>query len=411
MLMTVFSLVATVACCAAATVLAIRYRFGAEALALAALVRKDAKVIARAQHDGATTAFSEADRTAALRKLLQAAVTSRQRGVFLGADPWVGAGMVLVALAVLCLAGLAVGGGALSSPGLRESVVPDPDVARLTRYAQSKPSQSVAAGPMSIPQGLPDVETMIARLETRLASQPDNAEGWRMLGWSYAHTERAAKAVEAYAKAVSLRPDSSPFRSAYGEALVAAAGGTVTPEATDAFKAALAIDAENAKARYFIALGQAQAGNKKAALDALLALQAEGMDGAGEESVAAEVREQIANLARELNVTVSPEASARAADAGSASRSPTREDVENIQAMPPDAQQQVIREMVEGLAKRLQQSPEDEQGWIRLMRSRIVLGERAAAHEALARALATFANDAAARARIAGAAREFGLAD
>jgi cytochrome c-type biogenesis protein CcmH len=373
------------------------------------LVRKDAKGIGRAQHDGATSALSEAERNAALCKLLQAAVASRPRGVVLGTDPWIRAALVLVALAVLCLAGLAAGGGLLSSPDLRESVVPDPDVARLTRYAQSRSSQSVAAGPMSIPQGLPDVETMIDRLATRLASQPDDAEGWGMLGWSYANTERAAKAVDAYAKAISLRPDSSPFRSAYGEALVAAAGGTVTPEATDAFKAALAIDAQNFKARYFMALGQAQAGNKKAALDALFALQAERMGGAEEEPVAAEVREQIETLARELNV--SPETPARAADAGSASRSPTREDVENIQAMPPNAQQQVIREMVEGLARRLQQSPEDEQGWIRLMRSRIVLGERAAAHEALARALATFSNDAAAKARIASAAREFGLAD
>jgi cytochrome c-type biogenesis protein CcmH len=344
-------------------------------------------------------------------KLLQAAATNRPRGKLLGADPFARAGIALAALATLCLAGLAIGGGVPSSSDYRprESARPDPDLTRLARYAQSKPSQPANAGPMSTPQVLPDVETMIARLANRLASEPDDAEGWRMLGWSYAHTEEPARAVDAYAKAISLRPDSAPFRSAYGEALVAVARGTITADAIDAFKAALAIDAQNGQARYFMALSQAQAGNKQAALDALFSLQGASLDETGDESLAAEVREQIAILARELNVTlpVAPPA----AETGRDARFPTRGDVETIQAMPADAQKQLIREMVEELARRLQQRPEDEQGWIRLMRSRIVLGEPGAAHEALARALAAFSQDAAARARIAAAAKEFGLAD
>jgi len=65
--------------------------------------------------------------------------------------------------------------------------------------------------------------------------------------------------------------------------------------------------------------------------------------------------------------------------------------------------------MVNGLSDRLKNSPRDEQGWLRLIRSRVVLGEPQAAQEALARALAAFSDDAAAAARITNAARELGV--
>jgi cytochrome c-type biogenesis protein CcmH len=69
----------------------------------------------------------------------------------------------------------------------------------------------------------------------------------------------------------------------------------------------------------------------------------------------------------------------------------------------------MIRHMVDRLAARLETSPNDEHGWLRLMSSRTTLGEKDAAKLALAKALAVFANDAAAKTRLIGAARELGL--
>jgi cytochrome c-type biogenesis protein CcmH len=69
----------------------------------------------------------------------------------------------------------------------------------------------------------------------------------------------------------------------------------------------------------------------------------------------------------------------------------------------------MIRGMVEGLASRLEHAPRDADGWIRLIRSRVVLGEGELATQALARGLAAFADDAAERGRIEAAAQEMGV--
>jgi cytochrome c-type biogenesis protein CcmH len=69
----------------------------------------------------------------------------------------------------------------------------------------------------------------------------------------------------------------------------------------------------------------------------------------------------------------------------------------------------MIRGMVDRLAARLETSPNDENGWLRLVRSRMVLGEKDAAGAALGKALEAFAGDASARARLTAAARELGI--
>jgi cytochrome c-type biogenesis protein CcmH len=260
--------------------------------------------------------------------------------------------------------------------------------------------------PASTPRQLPDVDTMIERLAARLQAQPDDAEGWRMLGWSYFHVEQPIKAAEAYARAVALRPQSAEFNSAYGEALVGAEGGIVTPKTLEAFRGALAIDAQDPRARYFVALSKLQASDKKAAFEDLLGLQA---DAVGDEAWMIALREQTKALARELNVDLASRGTAHKEGALKVSPQPTPEQVRDFQALPADQRQTAIEQMVEGLARRLQQNPRDEEGWLRLIRSRVVLGELAEAREALKHALATFADDVPAGARITAFAKELGV--
>jgi cytochrome c-type biogenesis protein CcmH len=78
-------------------------------------------------------------------------------------------------------------------------------------------------------------------------------------------------------------------------------------------------------------------------------------------------------------------------------------------AMPPRAHDAAIRSMVDGLADRLESSPRDAEGWTRLMRSRVVLGEREAAATAFRKALEVFKDDSAASGKITAAAVELGL--
>jgi len=81
----------------------------------------------------------------------------------------------------------------------------------------------------------------------------------------------------------------------------------------------------------------------------------------------------------------------------------------NPEAMPPRDRPAHIRSMVDGLANRLKDSPRDAEGWIRLMRSRIVLGERELATEASRQALEVFKDDPAAWESILAAVLELGL--
>jgi cytochrome c-type biogenesis protein CcmH len=251
---------------------------------------------------------------------------------------------------------------------------------------------------------------MIDRLTIRLKDQPDDVEGWRMLGWSHFHTQQPRKAAEAYERALALQPASADLMVAYGEALVGAEGGTLTAKATAMFSAALKVEAANPKARYFMGLAKQQAGREREALDEWLSIEVEP---ASDEPWITELRERIGTLANKLGVDVSLRMKQAKLSPGSTARANRLEPrpseaFQKIEALPPD-QQSAIRGMVEGLAKRLEASPRDEEGWIKLMRSRVVLGEGTIARETLERALAVFVNDAAAQARLQSSAEELGI--
>ena len=88
---------------------------------------------------------------------------------------------------------------------------------------------------------------------------------------------------------------------------------------------------------------------------------------------------------------------------------PGAEKIAKSEAMPPHERDAAIRSMVDGLADRLESSPRDVEGWTRLMRSRVVLGEREVAATAFRKALDVFKDDSAASAKITAAATELGL--
>ncbi len=88
---------------------------------------------------------------------------------------------------------------------------------------------------------------------------------------------------------------------------------------------------------------------------------------------------------------------------------PGVEKIAKSEAMPPHEREAQIRSMVDGLADRLESSPRDVEGWTRLMRSRVVLGEREVAATAFRKALEVFKDDSAASGKITAAAIELGL--
>ena len=90
---------------------------------------------------------------------------------------------------------------------------------------------------------------------------------------------------------------------------------------------------------------------------------------------------------------------------------PTAEEVAAAEGMAPEDRMAMIRDMVDSLAARLEEDPDDAAGWLQLARARAVLGEGEAAREALARATALAAarpDDPALREAVEGLRREIG---
>ena len=118
-----------------------------------------------------------------------------------------------------------------------------------------------------------------------------------------------------------------------------------------------------------------------------------------------EVKAKLAESAAPPPASPAPQTESAAKEAPN----PSAEEVAKYQAMPADDRAAAIRSMVDGLASRLESAPNDVDGWSRLMRSRVVLGEKDVAESALRKALDVFKDDAAASNRIKSAAIELGL--
>lgn len=240
--------------------------------------------------------------------------------------------------------------------------------------AATMPLPSVPGGGSQ--QALDDVDTMINRLAARLEKEPDNGEGFRMLGWSYVMTGKPDKAIAPYQRALKLLPQSALVHSGYGEALTGVGGGKVTPEAKAAFERAVALDPAEPRARYFLALWQAQNGGEREALDKWIVLA---NSGPADAPWQADVRRQIDQVSKRLGIDVSgklKQAVPASTAAGAAVLPPP--DPAVVQAasqMAPADRQAMIDGMVNGLARKLKANPANPEGWVKLLRSRMVLGQ------------------------------------
>ena len=130
-------------------------------------------------------------------------------------------------------------------------------------------------------------DEIVTRLERRLASQPGDVEGWRMLGSARTQSGRFADAATAYRRLVALAPtDADAWSSLGGALMMDSVGNTMPPEADAAFAKALAIDPKDPRARYFSAAGKDMRGDHGGAVTAWLALLADSPRGVPwEESV------------------------------------------------------------------------------------------------------------------------------
>lgn len=173
-------------------------------------------------------------------------------------------------------------------------------------------------------------------------------------------------------------PNDADALAALGEGLTLEAGGTVTQPALDALRRALQARPDDARILYYLGLHEAQSGDSKAAIARWRDLEAKSPPDAPWLGL---LRAEIARVAKaagiEMPQTQTPQ---------STMPTPSREQQEAMAQLPPEQRQQAIRSMVEGLAARLADAPQDRAGWLRLANAWKVLGENANAADAYGRA-------------------------
>jgi cytochrome c-type biogenesis protein CcmH len=220
---------------------------------------------------------------------------------------------------------------------------------------------------VTTPKGHESIASLVSQVEAHLATNPNDGAGWEVLAPVYTRLGRFDDAVQARKKALLLSGATATREADLGEAETAAANGVVTAEAKAAFERAVASDPKEAKARYFLGLAAEQDGRNDEAASIWRSMVAEAPTGA---PWVAFVRQALARVSGGPVATVEPSTA----------------DISAVANMSEDARLDTIRGMVARLADRLHDNGGDVEGWLRLVRAYVVLGDRTKAKDAAAEA-------------------------
>jgi cytochrome c-type biogenesis protein CcmH len=231
------------------------------------------------------------------------------------------------------------------------------------------------AGRLEAAHGGQTIASLIARVEAHLAQNPDDGRGWEVVAPVYMQLQRYDDAVQARRNALRLLGETADRQSSLGEALVGVADGLVTADAKRAFERAVELNAQDVKARFFLGLAAEQDGKR----DEATRIWRELLAGAPEGAPWVELVR--ASLARIGEPSTAPAPGPNAQDMAAASQ------------LAPEQRDQMIRGMVERLATRLHEDGSDVEGWLRLVRAYMVLGEREHARDAVADAHRALVNE------------------
>jgi cytochrome c-type biogenesis protein CcmH len=219
---------------------------------------------------------------------------------------------------------------------------------------------------------------LIARIEAHLEENPEDGRGWEIVAPVYMRLDRYDDAVTARRNALKLLGETPTRDVDLGEALTAAANGVITVEAKQAFERAAAADEGQFKALFYLGMVAEQDGQAPEAARRWRAL----LDKAPADAPwVGAVRQALARV-ENGGVPGAPKGPG-----------PRPEDVAAASNLTPDQRNEMIRGMVEQLATRLHQDGSDVDGWLRLLRAYMVLGDGDKAKAASAEARGALARE------------------
>jgi len=135
---------------------------------------------------------------------------------------------------------------------------------RLGNFQAIEPTPEMLGGQAGAPS-LADIENMVGKLAARMQANPDDAEGWLMLGKSYKHLQQFPKAAEAFKNAYRLLGDQPEIMLLYAGALAYANDGQLVGEPALLVEKVVALQPDNTSALFLAGMAKAQAGDTAAA--------------------------------------------------------------------------------------------------------------------------------------------------
>lgn len=111
-----------------------------------------------------------------------------------------------------------------------------------------------------------DINAMVAKLAARMETNPEDLNGWVMLGRSYKMMGRYADAVAAFGKAESLIDTQPELLASYAETLAMASGEGLKGKALEQIEKALKLDPNHAHTLFLAGAAAMEAGQASQAI-------------------------------------------------------------------------------------------------------------------------------------------------
>jgi cytochrome c-type biogenesis protein CcmH len=242
---------------------------------------------------------------------------------------------------------------------------------------------------------------LIAKVEARLRSHPDDGAGWDVIAPVYMAQFKFVEAANAFASAIKILGESPRRLQGFAEARIRAENGLVPEDARKALQSVLASDPKRVEPRIWLALAKEQDGKLTEAAADYRALLAEAPEDANWRG----------SIQERLTLIENPKAASR--DGGTSAPplagGPTAGDVTAAQNMTPAERTAMIDRMVNGLAEKLKVNSRDKDGWQKLIKAYQVLGRKDDAIKAVASAKAGLAGDDSAVREIEDFAKALGI--
>lgn len=171
------------------------------------------------------------------------------------------------------------------------AIIPRLELAATNRASPAAAGHGTAGGADAA-----SLEVLVERLAAKMEQNPDQLEGWLMLGRTYVALEQPAKGAAALQRALALAPQDPEIMVSLAQALAAAADGQLAGRPVELITSALAVAPDHATGLWLQGLAAYQAKQFPQAVEHWERL-ARGLDPNGED--AAQLRQFIADAREE----------------------------------------------------------------------------------------------------------------